>query len=189
MCDTEQYLLLVLGKIRFPVLNNLEKSMAYPRATLIASLIIASLGLAACDKQSVTSKPMTGTSEKTVATSKAVSMSAPMSGAMEVPPTKSTGTGMVDATFDKQSNVLTWTITYSGLSGPATAGHFHGPAAAGVNAPPSLPLSGSLESPIKGTATLTAAQASDLTAGNWYMNLHTAANPDGEIRGQVTAKP
>lgn len=175
--------------------------MAYPRVTVIASLIIASLALAACDKPSVTSKPMSGTttttttmaspstSEKTVATSTAVSMSAPLSGAMEVPPTKSTGTGMVDATFDKQSNVLTWTITYSGLSGPATAGHFHGPAGSGVNAPPSLPLSGSLDSPIKGTATLTAAQASDLTAGNWYMNLHTAANPNGEIRGQVTAKP
>jgi CHRD domain len=171
--------------------------MAYPRATFIASLIIASLGLAACDKPGVTSKPManatntasSSSAEKSVSTSKTVAMSAALSGTSEVPPTKSTGTGMVDATFDKQSNVLTWTITYSGLSGPATAGHFHGPAAAGVNAPPSLPLSGSLDSPIKGTATLSAAQASDLTAGNWYMNLHTAANPDGEIRGQVMAKP
>lgn len=171
--------------------------MAYPRTALIASLIIALLGLAACDKTGVTSKPMTSTTttpsssntEKSVSAPEKIAMSAQLSGVSEVPPTKSTGTGKVDATFDKQSNVLTSTITHSGLSGPATAGHFHGPAALGVNAPPSLPLSGSLDSPIKGTATLTAAHASDLTAGNWYMNLHTTANPDGEIRAQVTAKP
>ncbi len=171
--------------------------MAYPRATLIASLIIVSLGLAACDKTNMSSKPMSnatttpssGSIEKPVSASTTVAMSAQLSGASEVPPTKSTGTGTVDATFDKQSSVFTWTINYSGLSGPATAGHFHGPATSGVNAPPALPLNGGLESPIKGKATLTAAQASDLTAGNWYMNLHTAANPDGEIRGQVTAKP
>jgi CHRD domain len=175
----------------------LEKNMAYPRTTLIASLIIGSLALAACDKTSVTSKPITNvtttpssnSTEKSVSTPTTVAMRAQLSGTSEVPPTKSMGSGTVDATFDKQSNVLTWTITYSGLSGPATAGHFHGPAAAGANAPPSLPLSGSLDSPIKGTATLTAAQASDLTAGNWYINLHTAMNPDGEIRGQVMAKP
>ncbi len=40
----------------------------------------------------------------------------------------------------------------------------------------------------KGKATLTAAQAADLTAGRWYVNLHTAKHPGGEIRGQVTAK-
>ena len=167
--------------------------MHYFRITLIVSVIVASLGLAACDKPSVTSKPTAGATttpssspvEKSVSTPTGVKLSASLSGASEVPPTKSTGTGMVDANFDKQSNVLTWTITYSGLSGPVTAGHFHGPAGAGVNAPPSLPLSGSLDSPIKGTATLTAVQASDLTAGNWYMNLHTAENRDGEIRGQV----
>lgn len=171
--------------------------MVHQRATLIAALIIGSIGLTACDKTSVTSKPMnnaTGTAssnpaEKISSSPMSTMMSAQMSGGNEVPPTKSAGTGKVDATFDKQTNTLTWTITYSGLSGPATAGHFHGPAASGVNAPPSLPLSGGLDSPIKGTATLTAAQASDLTAGNWYMNLHTAANPDGEIRGQVMAKP
>ncbi|MDB5424047.1 MAG: hypothetical protein JWQ29_1463, partial [Phenylobacterium sp.] len=42
-------------------------------------------------------------------------------------------------------------------------------------------------SPIKGTATLTDAQIADLNAGKWYFNVHTAANPGGEIRGTVTA--
>jgi hypothetical protein len=65
------------------------------------------------------------------------------------------------------------------------AGHFHGPAAAGANAGVALGFTGSVESPIKGSATLTPAQLADLTAGKWYVNLHTAANPGGEVRGQV----
>ena len=62
---------------------------------------------------------------------------------------------------------------------------FHGPAAAGAYAGVALGFTGSVESPIKGSATLTPAQASDLLAGKWYVNLHTAANPGGEVRGQV----
>jgi hypothetical protein len=81
--------------------------------------------------------------------------------------------------------MLTWTVTYEGLTGPATAAHFHGPAAAGANAPPVVPIKGNLASPITGSATLTDAQAADLSAGNWYFNVHTAKYPDGEIRGQL----
>lgn len=158
------------------------------RTSLIVSLVISSFSLAACDKTVMSAKPATATSS-TASAPASISMTAQLSGSTEVPPNKSTGNGMVDVSFDKQSNVLTWTITYSGLTGPATAAHFHGPAGPGVNAPPALPLSGGLDSPIKGTATLTVAQASDLAAGNWYLNVHTAANPDGEIRGQVTANP
>ena len=77
-------------------------------------------------------------------------------------------------------------VTYSGLSGPVTAGHFHGPAAACANAGVVVPFTGSMASPIQGQAVLTEAQMADLVAGKWYANLHTAANPGGEIRGQVT---
>lgn len=160
--------------------------MIHSRSTLIAGLVISLLGLAACNKTVMTATPV---SINSPTASTLTPMTAQLSAATEVPPNKSTANGMVDANFDKQSNLLTWTITYSGLTGPATAAHFHGPAGPGVNAPPSVPLSGSLDSPIKGTATLTAAQASDLTTGNWYLNVHTAANPGGEIRGQVMAKP
>jgi len=58
-----------------------------------------------------------------------------------------------------------------------------------MNAGVVLPLSGDLQSPIKGMATLNTAQTNDLMAGKWYMNLHTSANPNGEIRGQVSVKP
>ncbi len=110
-------------------------------------------------------------------------MSASMSGGSEVPPTTSAGTGM--AKVNLSGNSLTWTVTYSGLTGPVKAGHFHGPAAPGSNAGVVVPFTGSLDSPISGSATLTDAQVADLKAGKWYVNLHTAASPGGEIRGQV----
>jgi CHRD domain len=117
-----------------------------------------------------------------------VHYTADLSAKSEVPPTDSKGTGMVDATYDTTSKMLSWTVTYRDLSGPATAAHFHGPAAVGANAPPIVPVSGALTSPIKGTATLTAAQATDLEGGKVYFNIHTAAHKDGEIRGQLMKK-
>src|SRR4051812_7965122 len=84
-----------------------------------------------------------------------------LSGQQEVPPVASAGSGTVDATFDKTSNKLVYTVTYTGLSGPATAGHFHGPAEAGKNAGVALGFANP-SSPIQGEATLTPAQAADL---------------------------
>ena len=118
-----------------------------------------------------------------------VALSAKLSAASEVPANASAGTGTLEASLDKQSHVLGWTVTYTGLSGPAKAGHFHGPAVSGQNAGVAQGFTGSLDSPIKGSATLTDAQQADLLAGKWYVNLHTAANPGGEIRGQVTVAP
>ena len=116
-------------------------------------------------------------------------LTARLSGANEVPAANSNGSGTLSANLDKATNVLSWTVTYSGLSGPATGGHFHGPAKMGQNAGVALPFTGSLESPIRGTATLTPAQMDAVMNGNWYVNLHTAANPNGEIRGQVALYP
>lgn len=115
-----------------------------------------------------------------------IAMKATLNGASEVPANTAAGTGAADITYDTASKKLTWKVTYSGLTGPATAGHFHGPAEAGKNAGVAVPLANVATSPVEGSATLTDAQAADLTAGKYYLNIHTAANPGGEIRGQVT---
>ena len=106
----------------------------------------------------------------------------------EVPVNASTGTGSVDAVLNKDSNLFRWKVNYSGLSGPATAGHFHGPAAVGANAGVALPWPTPISSSMEGSATLTPAQVADLMAGRWYANVHTAANPGGELRGQMTVR-
>jgi hypothetical protein len=115
-----------------------------------------------------------------------VALKASLKASDEVPPNASAGRGSLQATYDTASKQLSYTVNYSGLTGNATAAHFHGPAEAGKNAGVVVPVQGSAASPIKGTATLTDPQAADLLAGKWYFNVHTEANKAGEIRGQVT---
>jgi hypothetical protein len=117
-----------------------------------------------------------------------VAFTTQLRGANEVPANTSQGSGSVDAVFNKDTNLLRWKVNYTGLTGPATAAHFHGPAAVGANAGVVLPWAGPITSPMEGSATLTAAQASDLIAGRWYANIHSAANPGGEVRGQMTVR-
>jgi len=122
------------------------------------------------------------------ANAESIAFAADLKGSSEVPANDSQGTGTVEATFDTESNAFIWTIEYSGLTGDATAAHFHGPAAPDENAGPVVPIEGSLASPIEGEATLTEEQASQLQDGMWYFNIHTAQYPDGELRGQVTKR-
>jgi hypothetical protein len=114
-----------------------------------------------------------------------INFSATMTAASEVPPKTSAGNGDALASLDTTTKMLTYTVTFQSLTGPATMAHFHGPAAAGANAGVVVPLGNTPTSPIHGTAKLTDAQIADLMAGKWYVNVHTAANPGGEIRGQV----
>jgi hypothetical protein len=114
-----------------------------------------------------------------------INFKATLTGPAETPPTDSKGTGMLTATYDTATKMLTWTVDYSGLSGPAVAAHFHGPAPAGKPAPIEVPLKPPLDSPMKGSATLTDAEAKDLMDGMLYINIHTAEHKPGEIRGQV----
>jgi len=111
---------------------------------------------------------------------------ATLDGKSEVPANTSAGTGTADIDYDAATKKLSWNLTYAGLSGPATAAHFHGPAEASKNAGVAVAIPNATSSPAEGSATLTDAQAADLTAGKYYINIHTQANPGGEIRGQVT---
>ena len=113
-----------------------------------------------------------------------ITLKSDLKGSNEVPPNSSAGTGTAEATLDTQSRALTYKIVYSGLSGPALGAHFHGPGEAGKNAGIVLPFK-TVQSPIEGSATLTENQAADLLAGKWYANIHTGANPGGELRGQM----
>src|ERR1700760_3941651 len=111
---------------------------------------------------------------------------ATLDGKSEVPAAASTATGSADLDYDAASKKLSWKVTYSGLTGPATAAHFHGPAETGKNAGVAVAIPNAASSPVEGSATLTDAQAADLEAGKYYVNVHTKDNPGGEIRGQVT---
>ena len=111
-----------------------------------------------------------------------------LDGKSEVPANTSAGTGSADVDYDAATKKLSWKLTYSGLTGPATAAHFHGPAEAGKNAGVAVAIPNATSSPAEGSATLTDAQAADFTAGKYYINVHTAANPGGELRGQVVKK-
>jgi Cu/Zn superoxide dismutase len=103
------------------------------------------------------------------------------------PGVTTSGKGTGAFTYAAATHTLTYTVKYEGLTGPALAAHIHGPADPGGNAPPVVPFANAA-SPITGTATLTDAQAADLKAGKYYVNVHTAANKGGEIRGQIVAK-
>jgi CHRD domain len=147
------------------------------RRLLVPSLIaaIGAVGLAACMQQ-----------QGTMA-AKTVTYKAHLTAKDEVPPNASAAMGDGTFVFDPATKQLTWDVTFSGLSGPALASHIHGPAAPGTNAgvliqfeTPNAPAG-----EIKGSTFLVTEQVNDLQAGKYYVNVHTAANKGGEIRGQL----
>jgi len=111
---------------------------------------------------------------------------ATLSGANEVPAVTSSATGSVSASLD--GTKLDVSGTYSGLSGAATAAHIHGPAATTATGPVVCPLVAT-EGSTAGSGTLSGECATivvaDLNANMLYVNVHTAANGGGEIRGQL----
>ena len=102
--------------------------------------------------------------------------------------TGSSGTGSAAMTYDDGTGLFSWNINWSGLTGSAVAAHFHGPALSNQNAGVTVGI-GVGSNPAIGSASITGLQAADLLAGLWYINIHTAANPGGEIRGQVSVVP
>ena len=117
-----------------------------------------------------------------------ITYKATLSGASEVPPNQTAGRGAAAVNVDPSTGKISWRVEYSGLTGPAAAAHIHCGAAAGANAGVAVPLGSApnLASPITGSGTMTQAQMGELQAGKCYINIHTAANKGGEIRGQLT---
>jgi hypothetical protein len=121
----------------------------------------------------------------------------PLSGAQENPPVVTAATGEATVVISPDDSTIWYRVEYSGLTGAAVAAHIH-TGAVGVNGGVILPLTVSA-SPMVGTLTSANFTASGavttfaeavaaIKAGTTYVNIHTAANPSGEIRGQVVAK-
>jgi len=125
-----------------------------------------------------------GLSVSSAAVAETVAFKATLTAAAEVPPVTAAGSGQGGFNYDTESKVLSYTITYRGLTGSATASHIHGPASPGASAAVvrAFPVP---ESPILGKAVLTDEQTSELLAGQLYVDVHTDANKNGEIRGQI----
>ncbi len=111
-------------------------------------------------------------------------LSAVINEAQEVPASGSAATGSMIGTYNTTTNVLSYIISYSGLT--PTAMHFHGNAAAGANAGVKAGIT-VVPSPISGTVMVAEVDEAAVLGGMWYINIHTAAFPGGEIRGQVAA--
>jgi hypothetical protein len=148
---------------------------------IVVGIFTLVLTIAACDKDDDDdNQPKTN-----------YTLSATANGAQEVPPVTTSATGSVTGTYNTSTNALSYTVTWTGLSGAPTLMHFHGPALAGANATPTLDITGfsaTASGTYTGSATLTEAQEADLLAGKWYWNAHTATNGSGEIRGQVSVQ-
>jgi hypothetical protein len=120
-----------------------------------------------------------------LAASRGTGWSAKLTAAQEVPKqtvANAAANGAFHATLT--GHKLKWTLTFSKLTGPATAAHIH-LGAMGKSGNVVVPLCGPCKSPVTGTATLTAALIADVGKHLLSVNVHTAKNPGGEIRGQV----
>jgi hypothetical protein len=113
---------------------------------------------------------------------------ATLNGANEVPPVDTRGSGYFEAVYRPSTHVLEYRLNVVGLSSPIVMGYLYGPATPGENVPKVSPINIPIYyhgSGIWDGATLTAEQAAQVVAGQWYVNVMTTSYPDGEIRGQI----
>jgi hypothetical protein len=99
-------------------------------------------------------------------------------------------TGGFNATITKlgTTGTIAWRLTFSGLTGRATAAHIH-IGQRGKAGPVAVSLCGPCRNGARGTSNLTAAVLRTLETGRAYVNVHTARNAAGEIRGQIRSVP
>lgn len=98
-----------------------------------------------------------------------------------------TGSGVGMMEYNDITDMLSWEVSWSGMSGAVSAAHFHGPATPDMNA--GVQINIFEVNPAIGMAQLTTAQADDMLAGLWYINIHSSTFGGGEIRGQVNVVP
>ena len=156
--------------------NFLDRSRFFVSVAAIA--IAGVLVLPSCDDDDDDMKPP----------SAKYNLSGSASGAQEVPAVTTTASGTLSGSYDTVSKSLIYSVNWTGLSGDATMAHFHGPALAGEVAPPietSTITTNGMAGTATDTVTASAALHTALVAGKVYYNVHTAINPDGEIRGHV----
>ena len=126
---------------------------------------------------------------RTESGAEAVGLKAGLNVRQEVPRPKEAGSdarGSFVGTLVRKSagGTVTWRLTFQGLTGKAIAAHVH-LAAKGRPGPVALGLCGPCRSGARGSANANAKTVRALLAGGAYVNVHTATNPAGEIRGQV----
>lgn len=112
------------------------------------------------------------------------------SGSQEVPAVTTSGSATLNGSYNANTNSLTYTINWSGLSGAAAAAHFHGPALTGFNADVLIGLNiatNGVSGTASGTVIIPDSTENHLLGGRVYYNIHTALHPAGEIRGQIVA--
>lgn len=113
----------------------------------------------------------------------------------EIPPAIAPGaSGSAAMVLDTDTNQFSWVIEFEELTGPATAAHFHigavdeaGDVVLNLDTDPGVIFSGVGQTSgiFSGGNTLSSTDIDDILAGLWYINIHTDANPPGELRGQV----
>ena len=114
----------------------------------------------------------------------------PVDGSQEVPAKAVAGTGSIDISYNQSTRILSYTVTWSNLTGPVSGMHIHGTASKGFNAPILQNFSTYPKEPAgsySGTLLIDGVvfKEENLFRGAYYINIHTAANPGGEIRGQI----
>lgn len=143
------------------------------KKTLFTLLIAALLFATSCKKDEEVVSPE-------------VKFNITLNGSLEVPANTSTATGSFVGTYNKTTKVISYTINYNGIT--PTAWHIH-KGAVGVNGGVIFALGTTFNTAYSSTtAALTAEQETDLMAGNYYVNIHSASKPGGEIRGQLILK-
>jgi len=158
------------------------KRQTFIRSSLVAAAVLALAGCGHMHGSSSSSSSDYGSAGGAAMLTE--TYTANMTPGEEVPPAaESKGSGTFEMKLDIKTNEFTWKMSHGGLTGPATMAHIHGPAAKGANAGVVVPLVGN-----EGKAKLTQAQYGDLAAGLYYVNVHSAKYPGGEIRGQLMKK-